>query len=369
MQTIGEDDFPLSYCAGGRETHKRLEALYEQRARDAICAIFNVHTSALDRFAQRNPAGFCDYPDPKQRAAFWDEHLLERSAVVDDSVPTAYLSEFDQGLYGGLFGGEVRFLSDPGTGWISSMVPPLFSDLSESRGLTFNPQHPWFRRYVEQMDIFARAAAGKFGISHLILIDSLNFVFELVGATNTYLALLDTPDQVAEAIDFAFDLNVAVHEAFFEHVGLVAGGTCSNMVGWVRGRVVSESVDPFHMMSVDDFEKWGRGPVERMFKHFDGGVVHIHGNGRHLLEAVSTLPGLKAIYLGDDKGYEQSFSILPELKRRVGDMPLVLTVAYSDFCDALDKHELTGGVLYTVTDTPDPEAANRQMDRVRNYEL
>ncbi|MCK4600914.1 MAG: hypothetical protein KAU28_00510, partial [Phycisphaerae bacterium] len=64
MQTISkDDDFPLSYCAGGRETHKRLEALYEQRAGDIVCAVFKVRTSALDRFAQQNPAGFCDYPD------------------------------------------------------------------------------------------------------------------------------------------------------------------------------------------------------------------------------------------------------------------------------------------------------------------
>ena len=359
--------FPLSTCAGGYETLARLDRLYGERPEDLVCATFDIPTAAMRDFAEVHPAGFCEYPDPHERIAFWDAHFRERAAVCDDSVPSAYLSEFDQGLYGAILGGEIRFLSDPGMGWISSMVPPLFSELSEAAGLSYDRDHPWFRRYVDQMDVFVRGAAGKFGVGHLILIDSLNFVFELVGATDTYLALIDHPDEVRRAVDFAYDLNVAVHETFFEHVGLVEGGTCSNMTGWTRGRIVSESVDPFHMTGVDHFERWGREPVERIFDHFDGGVLHIHANGRHLLEAVSTLRGLKAIWLGEDRGFEASFSIFPELKRRVGDVPLVVTVGFEAFVRALDRHELIGGVRYVVTDTPDADAANRQMDRVRTY--
>ncbi|KPJ57022.1 MAG: hypothetical protein AMS16_01645 [Planctomycetes bacterium DG_58] len=359
--------FPLSYCAGGYETLARLENLYERRAADQVCAVFEVRTAALERFEQAHPAGFCDYPDPNERIAFWDEHLAERSALLDDSVPCAYLSEFDQGLYGGLLGGEVRFLSDPGMGWISSMVPPLFDELSDASKLTFDRDHPWFQCYLEQMDIFARGAAGKFGISHLILIDSVNFVFELIGATAAYQALIEQPEAVSRAIDFAFGFNVKIHEAFFDHVGLTEGGTCSNMIGWGPGRLVSESVDPFHMTSVDYFERWGREPIERIFNHFDGGVLHIHANGRHLLEAVSTLPGLKGIWLGDDRGYEPSFDILGELKRRVGDVPVIVSVNYDRFVRALDNHALIGGIQYVVTNTPDADAAHREMTRVRRY--
>ena len=66
----------------------------------------------------------------------------------------------------------------------------------------------------------------------------------------------------------------------------------SNFAQWVPGRIVSESIDPYHMTSVDYFEQWGREPAERILRHFDGGVIHIHGNGRHLLEAAATLQGL-----------------------------------------------------------------------------
>ena len=42
-------------------------------------------------------------------------------------------------------------------------------------------------RYLDQLAIFAEGAGDRFGLSHFILVDSLNFVFELFGATRTYL--------------------------------------------------------------------------------------------------------------------------------------------------------------------------------------
>jgi hypothetical protein len=162
-------------------------------------------------------------------------------------------------------------------------------------------------------------------------------------------------------------LNVDVQRTFFQHAPLLEGGTCSNMVEWIPGRIVSESVDPFHMTSVDYFEKWGREPVERILAAFDGGVVHIHGNGRHLLEAVSTLRGLKAVSLNDDLHFAPAFSVLGKLRRRLGDIPVVVRAEFPDFVAALESHQLEGGVLYKVQNVPDGETANRTLDRVRGY--
>ena len=135
-------DFPLSYCAGGFEAFSRLRQLYDQRSEELVLATMAVPSRAIAEFAERHPAGYCDYPDPEERVRFWDAYLRERSAIQDDSIPSAYLSEMDQGLYGGLIGGDVRFLCDPVTGWISSMVPPVLRDWSEFDRLTLPADHP-----------------------------------------------------------------------------------------------------------------------------------------------------------------------------------------------------------------------------------
>jgi len=51
----------------------------------------------------------------------------------------------------------------------------------------------------------------------------------------------------------------------------------------------------------------------------------------------------------------------------VGEVPLVVPVSYENFCRALEGRTLVGGVQYVVTETPSADAANRAMDRVREY--
>ncbi len=359
----------LAYKRDADLVVQRLRRLYDRNAQDQVFASFEIPTAALRQFQLDYPDPACDYPDPHKRIHFWDELLKEHRVLDDDSIPSAYLSEFDQGLYGGLAGGEVRFMAHPENGWISSMVPPLLPDWSRLDSLAFTRSNPWWKIYLHQLEIFMQGAAGRFGISHFILVDGLNFAFELVGATKTYLSLFENPEAIERAVDFAFSLNAAVQDAFFEMAPRYSGGTFSNMVQWIPGRIVSESVDPFHMTSIDCFERWGRAPVQRIFDRFDGGVLHLHGNGRHLLEAVTSIKGLKAVQLGDDKGFPPAIEVLPEMRRRAKDMPLVVFADYRVFLNKLREHSLQGGIFYKVQGAPDPDSVNRVMDQVRSYRV
>jgi len=359
----------IAYKPNAPQVIERLRTLYERRAGDRIFAEFKIPTRTMQQFRAEHSEGYTSYPDPSERARFWDSLLQEKGPCEDDHIPSAYLSEFDQGLYGALIDGEIQFLKDPQSGWISSMVKPMYEDLRQFDPQPLDENHPWFRLYLKQLEVFSRASEDRFGISHFILIDALNFVFELVGATKTYLSLFEVPETVRKVIDYAFDLNVWVQEAFFENTPSFLGGTFSNMAQWVPGRVISESVDPFHMTSVADYEQWGEENVQRMFNYFDGGVLHIHSNGRHLLKAVSRLEGLKAILLLDEKDKPPAFDVLHELKKDTGDVPLVVSVEEDAFEYHLNKHTLPGGVFYWVNSLKSVDEVNRIMERVRKYRI
>jgi hypothetical protein len=359
----------LKYKKNANDVMERLRLLYDRKAPDQIFASFELPSVAISDFAKQYPNDYDAYPEPEVRIEFWDKLLSESTLLEDDSIPSAYLSEMDQGLYGALIGGEIQFMCHHETGWISSMVRPLFNDLTEFKPVFVSTDHLWLRHYLKQLSIFKEKSWGKFGISHFILVNGLNFIFELIGATKTYLALFEHPDLVRQAIDFGFEINLGVQKRFFDLVPEFNGGTFSNMVQWIPGRIVSESIDPFHMTSVNYFEKWGREPVERMFKEFDGGVLHIHANGRHLLEAACSLKGLKAIKMSNDVGLTPSFELIHEFRKKAGDLPLVIDAPYDHFIEELDKHQPTGGVFYQVIGAPDVDTVNRIMEKVRVYRL
>ena len=220
---------PLRHKANTTAVVERLTELYQRRAGDRIFASTEIPSPALAQFQHDNKAGFCTYVEPEERVRFWDQLLAERRELPDDSLPCAYLSEMDQGLYGGLVGGQVQYMRDLDTGWISSMVPPLCSALEEVSELRVDVEHPHFHRFLHQLKVFVEAGRGRFGVSHFILINGLNFVYELVGATRTYEGLMDAPRQVRHLIDFACELNLAVQQSYFAHAWLLEGGTFSNM--------------------------------------------------------------------------------------------------------------------------------------------
>ena len=74
---------------------------------------------------------------------------------------------------------------------------------------------------------------------------------------------------------------------------------------------------------------------------------------------------MKAILLADDRGFPSAFSVLPELKARLGGVPAVVHAEFGEFCEGLSRHTLTGGVLYKVKQASDVDSANRVMDAVR----
>ena len=81
----------LAYKPNASEVVPRLRALYDREAGDRIFATMRVPSAALAEFAQRYPRAECEYPDPAERAEFWDR-LLRRAGRsggrLDARAPT-----------------------------------------------------------------------------------------------------------------------------------------------------------------------------------------------------------------------------------------------------------------------------------------
>ena len=201
--------------------------------------------------------------------------------------------------------------------------------------------------------------------------EQVDFAVELTTPreSNVYYDIVDVPEKVKFVIDFALKLNEWVVNRFFDITGLVNGGTCSNFVQWIPGRVVSESVDPFHLASVDTFEEWGREPIQRIFDKYDGGIVHLHSNGHHLMENVSTLKGLKCIVLLDEEFNAPVYKKLEQLNIKRGKIPMNISIPYEVFADRLTKRELHTNVFYNVLNVPDTNCANKVMADVKKYKI
>ena len=357
----------MLYKKNYREVIARLKDLYSGGGRDRIYAKMEIPNPAIEKMKCELKDGPAPCPDLEERADFWDEMLSAYGDLRDDSIPCAYISEADQGLAGGMLGGEVRFLLDTATGWVSSMAPPFAESVRDIYTYKIDINNKWYRYYDEELKIFRRKAGDKFGVSHWCSLDGLHLLAEMRGFTETYYAMIDDPDACRYVINFASALALTLQNRFFEVVGLFEGGTCSNMAQWLPGRCISGSVDMYHLASANLFEEWGREHIQKMINCFDGAVLHIHSNGHHLIEHISSLKNLKAILLLDDEWNTPAYQDMERLDPLREGVPYCIAIPFEAFTDRLTKGELYPNVFYTVSGVPDTETANLLMKDVIEY--
>lgn len=359
----------LQYKPHAADIVRRLTDLWSRKAQDRIFAHFKIPSPALLAFERTHTDCDTTYPDPRERIAFWDRVLEHESRIEDDWLPIAYLSEFDEGLCASLCGGKMEYLLHAATGWISSMCAPCLDDLAKVKELRIDENHPSIQLLDQQCAIYREGAKGKFGIAPYIVIDALNFVAELRGMTQAFLDVLDSPDTVKQLMQFAYELNVFTQERTYDALDGFMGGSFVNMGSWAPGRPVLFSVDAYHMARPDFFEEWGRPYIQPLLDHFDGGLLHLHSNGRHLIETVRTLRGLVCLYLIDEAWSPRVYEGLHEYHRRADGVPVVVPCKWDEFVRDLNGHTLPGGVMYGISGAPSVDEANRVMERVREYRV
>jgi hypothetical protein len=133
----------MEYKQNYNHVIQRLSDLYSGKGKDKIYAKIYTKSKTIEKYADKYPSGEMEYPELGLRASFWEDYLLEQQDIDDDSMPCAYMSEFDEGLYAGLLGAETRFMYNSDWGWVSSMSVPFVKDVTELMKLKPNMDSEW----------------------------------------------------------------------------------------------------------------------------------------------------------------------------------------------------------------------------------
>ena len=355
-----------------QEAVGRLKTLCAKRGEDQVFARMHVPLPAdlrddLSRRAAALPAG--EMPGAELMLPLWDEYLAFYDGVEDDSVPSIYPRQYDQGIYGTLFGAEMAFNSAETPGWASSGSRPLEGrTYDELVQLALNPDDEWLQRMEKDLRYFATASSGPRGVSVAITIDALNLCQQIRG-NDTFLDLYDQPDELRRFLQAAVDLNINVVERQRAAIGSTYEGGVYDFfnAGWMPDGGIPMSVDCYNLCSADVYSEFGRPYQQQLIDHFGGGNFHLHGNGRHLLPELAKLRGCVMCLVSDDGSDTAAFDDLAAIKRQAGPVIPVVGCAREAFIGRLREGSLVGGVYYTVGPLETVNAANRLMEHVRAY--
>jgi len=297
--------------------------------------------------------------------------LQERGQAEDDELPVLYSTlDAGEGIVGGMFGGDIRFLHRP-RGAAFSSTKTVLPDYSGLSSLLDPMASPWAARLLEIQRYFADHADGRFAQHPFLTMDALNFVAELRGATQAYLDIYEYPDDLRALMEIGLDYNIRFQEAQMAITGGYKDGCFVMMGGWVPfPRAICMSVDAYVICSVESYVEFGFDYQARLIEHFGHGVMHFHCNRTDLAAEVGKLPGLRMFQFGGDtRDPVPEVEHVPAMRKAIGDIPIMVSCSMEYFLTHLRARTLPPNVWYRVDGSLTVDEANRMMDAVRAYRV
>jgi hypothetical protein len=352
----------------------RLKTLYAKKGENQIFARMWVKMpddlrECLKAMAGRIPPG--DLPTGEQVFPVWDKYLRHYDAIEDDWVPAIYPWQYDQGIYGTLFGAELHVNPSGPPGCASSMSLPLEgASYDELIRLAEHPRDQWVRRMEKDLRYLSAQSRGQWGVAVPITIDGLNLAQQIRG-NQFLLDLYDCPEDLKRFLQAGVRLNSELVERARAAIGpRREEGVCDFFNGgWMPGQSVPMSVDCYNLCRAEVYAEFGRPYQQQLIDHFGGGNFHLHGNGRHLLGEMARLKGCVAASISNDGSEVRAVDDLENIKDRAGSITPFVSCDADEFVRRLREQSLVGGVYYTVSPVPTVEDANRLMESVRSYRV
>lgn len=321
------------------------------------------------------------HKEGEKRAFPSNEEIFERLAVgfekrgqvEDDWLPVVYsILDAGESMVCSMFGKETEFIHRP-HGPAVSVPNHVLPDSYNLSGVAFSLDNKWVRRFLSIMEYFAEHMGENFAQHPCLTMDALNFACEMRGATQSYLDIYEHPAELKALMETGLDFNIRFQEAQMERIGRYAGGCFVWLSGWAPfKRAVSLSVDAYVICSVENYMEFGFDYQRRLIEHFGHGLMHFHCNRADLAAEVARLPGLALFqYGGDTRDPVPSADRLPEMRRAVGDIPIMVDCDLDTFTRRLEDRTLLPNVWYTMGGSRQLSVgeANRLMAKVRKYRV
>ena len=301
--------------------------------------------------------------------------LEQRCQVDDDYLPVLYPTlDAGESMVAGMFGRPLRFMHRR-RGPAYSMAGPIIRDYAEAASLSLDFDSPWARQFLAITGWFTEHAAGRFGQHSFFPIDALNFVVELMGTQRAYEDVYLDPALLRELMEFGLKFNIKVQESILREIPRYADGSFVFMADWVPtppgSRAIIVGVDAYVFCAVKHYAELGFDYNRRLIEHFGAAVVHFHCNRPDLAAEVAKLPGLKMFQFGgDSRDPVPEIDRLPEMRKAVGDMPLMINCTLDAFRQRLEDRALPPNVFYIVESADaglSVDEANRLAEQVWKY--
>ena len=148
---------------------------------------------------------------------------------------------------------------------------------------------------------------------------------------------LGTPEDLKALLDYCADALVWNYEKQMGAAGDVYGGVVTGFGEWLPGRSLGHvSEDTTTMISLEQFEEFGRPRTERIFRKFDEVFIHMHALSERCLASVASLPNIRLMELSSDPNTDRAVEVWKRSREKLTRVIPVLRLTRAEIESNMD---------------------------------
>ena len=287
-------------------------------------------------------------PDMIEPEAFlddWEAKVREGEIMDDDMIRGVYPSQAVFWCCGTL-GCRMRVL--PG----NVVAEDQSLSWDEALAKKIDPENPWYRKYMDFVDVLVERAAGRYPVSHGALCGPLDFAVALRGHEQTVIDMLEEPEHSSLLLKNMGDVFVQFTRDAWDRIPRFHGGCFDGQYRlWAPGTTARMQEDAIAVMSPNLYGEFVE-PVDRFVgASFDYPFMHLHATSMIVRDQLIALDEVKAFEVNHDVGGPPIEELIPHLRAmQAGNKPILVRGEFTEdelrkLVDGLDPAGLFVSVI------------------------
>lgn len=248
----------------------------------------------------------------------------------------------------------------------SFITAPWTKNVHEIKNLTFDPQNPWFKKYVEFIAKMQESAKGRYPVAYPIMRGTTDTAGAILGQTELIYALMDQPEDMKVVLIRIAEAYRCLLTCHYQLVKEFHGGYAMGFYHlWSPGRSILMQEDLTSILSPGLYREFVKRPDEIICQGYDYTAIHLHPASFFILDDLLAIRELRVIEVNKDVGGPSIGDMIPLFRKILANKNLII---WGDLVeDDLDHilNELPQRGIFLNIVAPTVERAQELMDYIR----
>jgi len=254
------------------------------------------------------------------------EHLLREGETIDDDILRGASPSQTVFWCCGTLGAKMCVM--PGN------VVPVDRSLSweEAAGIGLDRESPWYKKYMEFIDVLVERSASRYPVSHGTLVGPLDYMVNIRGHEQAVIDLMLEPEKASPMLERMGDFFIDITRDAWKRIPRFYDGWFDAQYQiWAPGPICRLQEDAIAVLSPDLYNRLLKPIDERISNTFPSAFMHLHATSMIVLDHILEIDKLRCLEVNNDVGGPPVSWLIPYLKKiQKAERSLVVRGSFSE---------------------------------------